>query len=163
MQTQEILVRIVTRLAQFDFRSKLKTWAYRIAANYILDLRKNAVERLHLSFERMGDDLTSGPSSEACPETEQSLLIEEVKIGCSLAMLQCLDRPHRLAYVLGQILELPGASGRRSPGDFTEPVPKAPPARTRDHCRVYTEVLRLGLRHRRLPLQSSGTRGVAGR
>lgn len=25
--SQEILVRIVTRLSQFDFRSKLKTWA----------------------------------------------------------------------------------------------------------------------------------------
>jgi RNA polymerase sigma factor (sigma-70 family) len=31
--TQEILVRAVTRLAQFDFRSKLKTWVYRIAVN----------------------------------------------------------------------------------------------------------------------------------
>lgn len=27
--TQEILVRIITRLTQFDFRSQLKTWAYR--------------------------------------------------------------------------------------------------------------------------------------
>ena len=33
---------------------------------------------------------------------------EEVKIGCTLGMLQCLDRPHRLAYVLGEILELSG-------------------------------------------------------
>jgi len=33
--TQEILVRTVTRLSQFDFRSKLKTWVYRIAVNYI--------------------------------------------------------------------------------------------------------------------------------
>jgi RNA polymerase sigma factor (sigma-70 family) len=31
--TQEILIRIITRLAQFDFRSKLKTWAYRVAVN----------------------------------------------------------------------------------------------------------------------------------
>jgi len=29
--TQEILIRIVTRLSQFDFRSKLKTWAYRVS------------------------------------------------------------------------------------------------------------------------------------
>ena len=36
--TQAILVRAVTRLAQFDFRSKLKTWVYRIAVNYILDV-----------------------------------------------------------------------------------------------------------------------------
>src|ERR1035437_7468410 len=32
--TQEILVRIVTHLSQFDFRSKLKTWAYRVAVSY---------------------------------------------------------------------------------------------------------------------------------
>jgi hypothetical protein len=36
------------------------------------------------------------------------LLIEEVKVGCSLAMLQCLDRPHRVAFVLGEIMELSG-------------------------------------------------------
>lgn len=106
--TQEILVRIVTRMAQFDFRSKLKTWAYRVAVNYILDFRKSAVERLHLSFERFAEDLTSGLGPAAPAETEHSLLIEEVKVGCTLGMLQCLDRPHRLAYVLGEILELPG-------------------------------------------------------
>ena len=37
--TQEILIRIVTRLSQFDFRSKLRTWAYRVAVNYILDVK----------------------------------------------------------------------------------------------------------------------------
>jgi DNA-directed RNA polymerase specialized sigma24 family protein len=29
--SQEILVRVVTRLAQFDFESRLKTWVYRVA------------------------------------------------------------------------------------------------------------------------------------
>jgi RNA polymerase sigma factor (sigma-70 family) len=106
--TQEILVRIVTRLSQFDFRSKLTTWAYRIAVNYILDVRKSAVERLHLSFERFADDLTSGLGLEAPEETEHSLLIEEVKVACTLGMLQCLDRPHRMVYVLGEILEMSG-------------------------------------------------------
>ncbi|MBL8202998.1 MAG: sigma-70 family RNA polymerase sigma factor [Blastocatellia bacterium] len=106
--TQEILVRIVTRLSQFDFRSKLKTWAFRVAANYILDVKKSAVERLHLSFEQFAQDLHEGLGMEAPDETEHSLLIEEVKVGCSLGMLQCLDRPHRLAYVLGEILEMSG-------------------------------------------------------
>lgn len=105
---QEILVRIVTRLSQFDRRCRMKTWAYRVAVNYILDVKKSAVERLHLSFERFAEDLTGGLDMEAPLETERSLLIEEVEVGCTLAMLQCLDRPHRLAYVLGEILELPG-------------------------------------------------------
>ena len=106
--TQEILVRIVTRLSQFDFCSKIKTWAYRVAVNYILDVKKSPVERLHLSFESFAEGLTNGLSLDARPETERSLLIEEVKVGCTLGMLQCLDRPHRLAYVLGEIMEMAG-------------------------------------------------------
>jgi RNA polymerase sigma factor (sigma-70 family) len=106
--TQEILVRIVTHLSQFDFRSKLKTWAYRVAVNYILDVKKSAVERLQLSFEQFAEGLTTGLSLEAPSETEESLLIEEVKVGCTFGMLQCLDRPHRLAYILGEIMELSG-------------------------------------------------------
>ena len=45
--TQEILVRVVTRLVQFDFHSKLKTWVYRIAVNYILDVKKSPVEQMN--------------------------------------------------------------------------------------------------------------------
>lgn len=106
--TQEILVRVVTRLAQFDFRSRLKTWVYRIAVNYILDVKKSPVERIQLTFDRFAEDLAHGLSAEAPSDVERSLLIEEVKIGCTLGMLQCLDRPHRLAYVLGEILDVPG-------------------------------------------------------
>jgi RNA polymerase sigma factor (sigma-70 family) len=106
--TQEILVRVITRLSQFDFRSGLKTWVYRIAVNYILDVKKSPVERMQLTFTRFGDDLAQGLSMDGPGEAERSLLLEEVKIGCTLGMLQCLDRPHRLAYILGEILELPG-------------------------------------------------------
>lgn len=107
--TQEILVRIVTRLSQFDFRSAFRTWVYRVAVNYLLDARKSAVERLHLSFRRMGEDLEEGLSAEGPADAERSTLVEEVKVGCTLAMLQCLDRPHRIAYVLGELLELSAA------------------------------------------------------
>jgi RNA polymerase sigma factor (sigma-70 family) len=109
--TQEILVRVVTRLSQFDFRSRLRTWAYRVAVNYILDVKKSAVERLNLSFERFGDSLTANLDVQDTSNVEHSVLIEEVKVGCTLAMLQCLDRPHRLAYVLGDIMELSGPEG----------------------------------------------------
>ena len=106
--TQEILVRVVTRLAQFNFQSKLTTWVYRIAVNYILDVKKSPDERMQLNFHSFADDLVDGLSSDGPSDVERSLLTEEVKIGCTLGMLQCLDRPHRLAYVLGEILELPG-------------------------------------------------------
>ncbi len=106
--TQEILVRIVTRLSRFDGRSSVRTWAYRVAVNYILDMKKSAAERLNMSFVRLAEGLSEVPSQDVLPESEQSLLIEEVKVGCTLGMLQCLDRSQRMAYVLGEILELPG-------------------------------------------------------
>jgi len=106
--TQEILVRVVTRLSQFDFRSRLKTWAYRVAVNYILDVKKSPIERLHLTFDGFAEDLAEGLSGDGPSDAERSLLVEEVKIGCTLGMLQCLDRPHRLAYVLGEILDIAG-------------------------------------------------------
>lgn len=106
--TQEILVRIVTRLSQFDFRSQLRTWAYRVAVNYVLDVKKSAAERLQMTFETLGDGLADRLGADGPADTEASLLLEEVKVGCSMAMLQCLDRPHRLAFVLGDIMELSG-------------------------------------------------------
>jgi hypothetical protein len=94
MRHRKILVRAVTRLAQFDFRSTLKTWVYRVAVNYILDVEKSPVEHLRLTFQRFADDLVDGLSSRGPAESERSLLVEEVKIGCTLGMLRCLDRPH---------------------------------------------------------------------
>jgi RNA polymerase sigma factor (sigma-70 family) len=105
--TQEILVRVVTRLAQFDFQCRLETWVYRVATNYLLDVKKSCVERQRLNFSSFADDLSEGLSADGPADAERSLLTEEVKIGCTLGMLQCLDRPHRLAYVLGDLLELP--------------------------------------------------------
>jgi RNA polymerase sigma factor (sigma-70 family) len=105
---QEILIRVVTRLSSFDFQSRLRTWVYRVAVNYRLDVKKSAVERMNLSFTRLADDLHDGLSDEGPSAHEKSVMIEEVKIGCTLAMLQCLDRPHRLAYILGEVLDLSG-------------------------------------------------------
>ena len=114
--TQEILVRVVTRLAQFDFRSRLQTWVYRVAANYLLDVKKSPIEKQRLRFDQFADDLAHGQSTAGPADRERSLLVEEVKIGCTLAMLQCLDRPHRLAYVLGEVLDLSAPEGAEALG-----------------------------------------------
>ena len=71
--TQEILVRVVTRLAQFDFRSRLKTWVYRVATNYLLDVKKSCVERLQLNFSSFADDLAEGLSTDGPADSERSV------------------------------------------------------------------------------------------
>ncbi len=155
--TQEILVRTVTRLAQFDFRSALKTWVYRIAVNYILDVKKSPVERMQLNFQRFGDDLVEGLSADGPADSERSLLVEEVRIGCTLGMLQCLDRPHRLAYVLGEILDLSGPEAAEalgiSPDLFRKRLQHARAAIeafTRTYCGLAADTAVCGC-HRRVP------------
>jgi RNA polymerase sigma factor (sigma-70 family) len=155
--TQDILVRVVTRLSQFDCRSRLKTWIYRVAVNYILDVKKSPVERMHLTFERFAEDLHEGLSGDGPSEAERSLLTEEVKIGCTLGMLQCLDRPHRLAYIFGEILEMAGPEAAEvldvRPDVFRKRLQRARDevARfTRAHCGLVSDAAACQC-HRRVP------------
>jgi RNA polymerase sigma factor (sigma-70 family) len=108
--TQEILIRIVTRLSTFRGASLFSTWAYRVAANYLLTARKSRIEERSYTFRRFGEELDEGLSETPAPNGsgETALLLEEIKVGCTLGMLTCLDRPHRLAYILGEILEMDG-------------------------------------------------------
>jgi len=110
--TQEILIRVITHLGSFRGESKFTTWVYRIAANHLRDARKSRLEEQQYTFERFGDELDEG-MSDAPIQWEQpideALLLEEIKIGCTLGMLLCLDRGHRLAYILGEILEIESA------------------------------------------------------
>jgi len=100
---QEILIKVITRLSQFSGKSLFSTWVYAIASNHLLDLKRRPMEE-SISFDEFADDLSQGLEIQQSPE--DSLLLEEVKIGCTLAMLQCLDRDQRLSYILGEILEL---------------------------------------------------------
>ena len=38
--TQEILVKVVTRLSSFEGRSSFRTWLYRIVANHLLNVKR---------------------------------------------------------------------------------------------------------------------------
>ena len=107
--TQEILVRIVNGLGSFRGESGFRTWAYRVACNALITLGKKRMEEQSLSFDALGEDLAQGLSDDALrvdADVDRELLLEEVRIGCTLAMLLCLDREHRLAYILGEIVEL---------------------------------------------------------
>ena len=49
--TQEILIRVITRLSTFRGEAALSTWVHRIAVNHLLHRSKNTVERLEMTFD----------------------------------------------------------------------------------------------------------------
>src|SRR5689334_24847844 len=82
--TQEILIRIVTRLGSFRGESGFLTWAHRVGVNVLLNMRQGRMEAAGLTFEAFAEDLDAGLSDQPVPgETaaERALLLEEVKIG----------------------------------------------------------------------------------
>jgi RNA polymerase sigma factor (sigma-70 family) len=107
--TQEALVQVVTRLDRFDGRSAFTTWVYRVATNKFLSMARSPAERAALTFEEFDEDLaTTAPPAAAASTTDldMQMTLAEIRIGCTLAMLLCLDRDARMAYILGAIAEL---------------------------------------------------------
>jgi RNA polymerase sigma factor (sigma-70 family) len=103
--TQEILLRVVTHLGGFRGDSSFETWVYRIAVNHLLTWRKSRMEEQGFTFEAFGRDLEEGLADPA-EHPDNVILSQEIRVGCTLGMLVCLDRAHRIAYILGEILEL---------------------------------------------------------
>jgi RNA polymerase sigma factor (sigma-70 family) len=115
--TQEIAIRVVTGMSGFNERSSFRTWVYRIACNTLSTLAKRRGESAGISFETMSEELlerAGGPDESLTSSPYDAALVEEVKVGCTHAMLICLDRDHRLAYILGTILDIDHVEAARA-------------------------------------------------
>ncbi len=108
--TQEILIRLVTGLRDFRHESSLRTWAYRVAANHLLTSRRRKAEEKVDSFEAM-EELLAPALESPLPPLEDGVLVNEAKLRCTSGMLLALDRDHRLAFIFGEVLELPSEEG----------------------------------------------------
>lgn len=107
--TQEILLKIITKLSTFKGESRFSTWCHAVASRHLLNCRRSRAEAAGFTFEAFSEDLLDGaeePGHELRSRPEYSLMLNEVMIGCTLGMLLCLDREHRLAYVLGTIFDV---------------------------------------------------------
>jgi RNA polymerase sigma factor (sigma-70 family) len=106
--TQEVLVKVITKLSTFKGESKFRTWLYRIVANHVLNMRRSSLEGHNLTFAKYGADLDNTPDLDL-PDpksvpVEVPLLVEEAKVACTMGMLLCLDRKQRLIFTLGEVL-----------------------------------------------------------
>lgn len=111
--TQEILIRIITHLGDVRDSHAAGAWAFRIACRHLVSMRKRGrLEAQRLTFRAFAADLEDGLEAlpdDAAADPETMVMIEEIKIGCTMAMLLCLGRGLRAAYILGEIFEMTDA------------------------------------------------------
>src|SRR5438093_7312754 len=113
--TEEVLIKLVTKLSTFEGRSSFRTWLYRIVVNHVLNMKRARAEAVEWTFARYGEALASAADmdlpDQASVPADVKLLIDEARIGCTSGMLLCLDREQRLVYVLGEIFGVTDAIG----------------------------------------------------
>lgn len=106
--TQEVLVKVATRLDSFKGASSFRTWARKIAVHHVLDVRRSRPEQVVTSFECYADYLERALDDDTFQQRDDSpetaLLVEEARISCVMGMLLCLDREQRVVFLLGEIL-----------------------------------------------------------
>ena len=108
--TQEILIKVITNLAQFRGDSTLRTWVWSIATRHVLARQRGQREEV-ASFETIERLIAEGdrnPPQLSLTSNELATLEEEVRLSCTQAMVMSLDREHRLAWILAEVFELDG-------------------------------------------------------
>ncbi len=110
--TQEILIRIITRLDRFEGRSKFTTWAHRVAVNHLLDSKPSRAERAQISFEQLEHELVEiRPSASVERDLDFARSRARVELACLHGMLLGLPRDQRMALILGMVIEVEGPDG----------------------------------------------------
>ncbi len=101
--TQEVLIKVITKLSQFKFKSAFRTWLYRIVMNEFLQTKRRKSENKFTNFDDFGKQLDAIPNGELTVQEalEQAELSKEIQIRCMSGMLMCLTREQRLIYLLG--------------------------------------------------------------
>lgn len=121
--TQEILVKIITSLSSYDEQKGMfRTWVYRIVANYVITMKQKKFERRIHDFDRYVSLIEQLPDHRSFSHPDSGVLVGELKVGCMMGMLMCLNRTARLVFLLGAVFNVADVVGAEildiSPGNF---------------------------------------------
>jgi RNA polymerase sigma factor (sigma-70 family) len=109
--TQEALIKVLHGLRQFRGEAKFSTWAWSVATRCIIDFRRGAFRQPLYSFDQFSEDLADGRDMDAQEQAEDRVHLGQLMVGCARALLMCLDAEHRLAYVVGEVMQQSGEAG----------------------------------------------------
>jgi len=133
--TQDILIKVLKALPSFRGDSKFTTWLYRIAVNHILNVKKEkwAASEAVCSFAVAAAGLQRVPEFDppdpATVPVPVEILVEEVKVSCTMGTLLCLDGRQRLVFVLAVCLGLGDEDGAEiagvTPANFRQILSRA--------------------------------------
>lgn len=121
---QDILTTVITNLRGYRFEGSFRAWVMRIAANKLKAVRRTFMEKRISSVENLEDVMdrveSLGWFSKPLDAPEPYLEVE-MRSVCTHAMLFALDRPHRMAFILGVVMEVTSQEG----GQILEITPAA--------------------------------------
>ncbi|MDZ4724693.1 MAG: RNA polymerase sigma factor [Leptospira sp.] len=109
--TQEILIKVITNLGGFRRESKLSTWVYRIAANHLINFKKSHMETNHVNFRKVEAELQKTNVLNEDDSDNTRYLALHVQAACTHAILLCLTRSYRIAFLLGEVFSVSGEEG----------------------------------------------------
>jgi RNA polymerase sigma factor (sigma-70 family) len=113
---QEILITVITNLRGFRFEGSFRAWVFKIAVNKLKAARKTYAEKKMASIEDLDGILdryeARGWLSKPLDAPEPYLEVETRSV-CTHAMLLALDRPQRMAFILGVVMEVSSQEGAR--------------------------------------------------
>jgi RNA polymerase sigma factor (sigma-70 family) len=106
--TQEVLIKVITKLSAFKGNSSLRTWLYRIVFNEFMQTKRRPMEDKWESFDDFANKLNTIPSPDisAEEEEEQTFRTKTARVRCMSGMLMCLTREQRLIYLLGDVFQI---------------------------------------------------------
>lgn len=121
--SQEILIKVISGLADFKKQSAFSTWVFRVAVNHLKNYRRHMFAQRLLSFEMYGEDILNANTDvpDMTGSADRALLAEELKMSCTNVMLQCLDAEARCIFILGTMF----APDSRIAGEILGITPEA--------------------------------------
>lgn len=110
--TQEILIKMITGLSSYNLQKGLfRTWLYRIVVNHIVDMKKRKFEIRIPDFDTYVSIIEALPDDRDFAHPDKNIIKEEIRIGCVMGMVMCLNRTERMIFLLGAVFGISDSVG----------------------------------------------------